>query len=287
MIHKLTAEQIKFIEGSINTFEQIVFHGKHVQKITEPGSYALNTYFRICLFERFTSRLQSGSILLKEYENNPTIEDSIGLILRGSLLDFITLIYLDSYMHDVFDEETEIESNDKLLSFFSDHIVRTVAYVNQVHRNGIRSTEERNLMIKNLYSKNSALFATDVPNLGDPLKDLKVNEHFPSPTQMLERLYKHPIAVNYKGIGDLYEFYGKYEHFGIYTNALQTESTEYTLETMMFSFRYLIEGIFLSGTHLKNNFNIDDPLFKIIDLGTDYLKSLSFFNETVISERWD
>src|SRR5437870_3149272 len=100
-VNNISEKSVKKLEETIKVLQET---GKIIEPVLEKFSEKegdLFTFTMLNYLERFNSTTQSVETLLGVLIDRPSIETSIGLIIRSSLLDFMTITYLTSYQADV------------------------------------------------------------------------------------------------------------------------------------------------------------------------------------------
>jgi hypothetical protein len=283
MMTFLTKEQVEYIDKGINIYNEIVKVGIDVESKFKSDEYEDRISIRMNFFTRFIHCIESAVILLKEFEKNPYVETSIGLIIRASLLDLITLIYLDSYWADITpdDDKSYNDERDKTLSFLCDHLRKTFKYLNTSFHHKKVTKEQRKVIIDNSYKNYPALFKKTNPNYGDPASDL-IMQSFPPVSDMIKRIYTHKVGKNFSNVPDMYEYYGKYEHFGIYTNEFQTNEQYKLLDNILFSIDYIIRGAILCSISCSKTFEIENQISKLNSLLDQHHVLINSWNDIIL-----
>jgi hypothetical protein len=252
-MNKLTVENETKFSEAINLIDKIVEVGKSALKKFPTDDYELIVFTFINYLERFTHNLEAINILLREYIGKPNIETSIGLTIRASLLDFITITYLSTYQADVFskdDKENEAKFNKQFDGLMADQIHNTIKYLKLTRDVGLITKDDYKKAIENSWHAYSFLFVDKVVDYENPEKKL-ISKEIKSPKQYFKRIHSHPLTKKFSMVYDLYTYYSKYEHFGIMTHFMQRQGVNNDFETMIASLKYMTRGIGASFAFLS------------------------------------
>lgn len=232
---------------------------KHNKDLSYPHEFSLTLFL-----ERFSDNSRSLSILIKSLNIYPNIETSIGLILRSSLLDFLTINYL-IIIFETKGEDAYLEELNKLMF---DNIARTVKTLKTYWDYGYINKTEYEELILSLKLKYShyitILKIKDIESISGRKKLLTPIQLF-TKIQLNSKYKKNSYAF------ELYDWYSKYDHFGILSYAFPRSSDTSNLLRIMQSISYLLEGIALVLI-LLNEQEYSDKLYKLMnDLNNLYL----------------
>ncbi len=195
--------------------------------------------------ERFIFNFEAITLLLKEYLSKPTMEHSIGMLVRSSLLDFLTIQYLTSYGFDKADEKTFIKIGNSILC---DHIHNTFKYYKITGTDiGIEFKEE----VDNIRALFPFLFNDEPINYNEPGKNL-IGGRLSSTTDMYNRIKVNPMTKRFAKVYELYSYYSKYEHFGILSHHFQKRGEDTNFNNMVWGLHYMILGIEISLGYLSD-----------------------------------
>lgn len=246
----LTKESEYRVQSAIALTQQTIKVGVTALKKFPTAEYELLVFTFINYLDRFTYSLESIEILLSNFKKKPNVETSIGLIIRASLLDFMTVTFISSYQADITpDNPNGQEDFDKQFdALVSDQMHNTIKYLLHMRENNLIKQDEFELTIKNLNHTYNFLF--NELNLIDPVSSLKT-KMFKSPKQIFTRIYNHPATKKFAMVYDLYTYYSKYEHFGIMTHFMQRQSINQDLDRIIWSTSYIIRGLGMSLAYLN------------------------------------
>ena len=247
----LTPESKQRLEITISLIQQAIKIGTSALNKFPTSEYEILIFTFINYLERFTFSLESIEILLNNFKKKPNVETAIGLIIRASLLDFMTITFLSSYQADIKPDNPNGQKDfDKHLdALVSDQIHNTIKYLELVKKSKLITQEEFELTIKNLNHTYSFLF--NGVDLIDPSSMLKI-KMFVSTKQIFTRIHNHPLTKKFAMVYDLYTYYSKYEHFGIMTHFMQRQNINADLDRIIWSISYIINGIGAAFAYLNN-----------------------------------
>lgn len=250
----LSAKNQNKLVRVVKLLDLIVKTGKDaINKFTEE-SYKIEIFVYLNYLERFTYGLESINLLLIHYPKNPNVETSIGLIIRTSLLDFMTVTYLVSYQADI-KSEIDTEGGEKydkqFNAFLSDQMYNTIMYLKLVRDMFVITQNDYKEAITNLQLTYKSLFTDEHVDLINPENKL-ISKKFASPKELFKRIHNSPLTQKFSKIYDLYTYYSKYEHFGLMTHYMQRRGEDNNFETIIDSLKYLIKGIGFSFAYLSH-----------------------------------
>ncbi len=218
MDEKLDNENLNKLSSIIQLLNQIVKDGfvlidaykyKFDEVLKVP--YAQYTLRSIYCFESIKCLLDG--LLLKKYYR----EFSISILLRSGLLDYLTILYLQSFYTQIKKDQSILESNyySKLEILLTDQIFRMLKYT--MSNKAELPDELYKKCIDTIYEDNYFLFAKKV-NYNNPIESLKHKKGFNTNPKMLEQLKKceKELGRAYISVYNLYDEYSKYDHFGLH-----------------------------------------------------------------------
>ena len=226
---------------------------KLLKEIFELGQYVLSklpieeshpalTFFMINYFERIVYSLDTVRILIPIYKRNSNYETSIGLILRTSLLDFMTITYLSSV-----EIKRPNSSDTEIHKIIADQIDKTIKYLKTVKNKGAITIKQFQIAIKNLFDTYPFLFSQyDLEHL-----DKKIKYKFVSPAGMFTHIFDTPQTRPFANAYDTYNYYSKYEHFGIQTHQIQRRGEIECISMMTIAINYSLQGLGLRHKKLS------------------------------------
>lgn len=218
------------------------------------AEYEVLVFTFINYLERFTYALESIEILLNNFKEKPNVETAIGLTIRASLLDFITIIYISSYQVDITPENPKgQEEFDKIFDeLVSDQVSYTIKFLKLMKSTSQITQDEFELAIRNLNHTYNFLFTgLNLKDLASTLKAKPSN----SPTKFFKRILQHTATEKFAMAYDLYIYYSKYEHSGIMTHFMQRQSINQDLDRIIWSINYIVRGIAITLSNLNHPTN--------------------------------
>lgn len=210
-------------------------------------------------FERFIFCLDAIRSILPNYEYNTYSKDySLALLLRTSLLDFMTILYLMTFLDK--DSNVNVSKNYKteLGRLLTGHIKRILERVIGDRQYKQIDNEEYKRIINYYHSNFSFLFENDTFDINVPLQSLKFKSEIRN-KEIFKRLEKHPDRnINYysRAIG-LYDVYSKYEHYGVASRSFQRVDVNERFRNISLSIELIVEGIVKAFNFFKGIDNFD------------------------------
>jgi hypothetical protein len=249
---KLSQNNEERLDNAIKLIDKITAVGNSGLQKFPTKDYDLLIFFFINYLERFTFSLDNINILLRQYKHKPSVDTSIGLILRACLLDFMTITYLSTYFMEIKSNGEGKEKFDKQFnSLVSDHVLNAIKYLKLCKDSGFISEVEYKEAIKNNWETYSFLFSTETVDYVNPLSKLNSQDYI-SPKELFTRIHNHSLTKKFSQVYDLYTYYSKYDHFGLMTHFMQRKGPDHDFDTMTTSMMYVVRGIggtfsYLSG----------------------------------------
>ena len=247
---KLTTESEQRLLTAITLTQQTVKVGVSALNKFPTADYEMLVFTFINYLERFTYSLESIEILLSNFKKKPNVETGIGLIIRASLLDFMTINYLSTYQAEITDEnpDAQEEFDKQFDALVSDQMHNTIKYLELMKEHRQINQQEFEQTIQNLNHTYSFLFTG--LDLNNPISTLKT-KMFKSPKQIFTRIHTHPLTKKFSMVYDLYTYYSKYEHFGIMTHFMQRQNINQDLDRIIWSISYIIRGLGATFAYLS------------------------------------
>jgi hypothetical protein len=253
-MEKSIIESEQKLNLTIDLLSKIVRVGNSAQEKFPQAHYEIIVFVFIGYLERLTASLDSINILLQQYKDKPYIETSIGLIIRASLLDYMTMAYMSTFFSDIKskdDTEGEIKFQEKFNALICDQIHNTFKYLKLTKSSNLISQEDYNSAIENCYKNYHFAFIDDQVDYDHPEQKL-ICTKFVSPRDMFTRIHNHPLTKKYSKVYDLYIYYSKYEHYGIMTHFMQNQGFDNNFSRIILSIKYIIRGIGATFAFLDN-----------------------------------
>lgn len=250
-------EKVKF-QAAINLIGKTVDTGNRALLKFPTEHYDLELFMFINLLERFTVHLLGINQLLKQYANNPALEQPIGLIARAGLLDFMIITYISSYQADIGYSADPDGSRYKqqLNKILCDQVQFTFKFAREAKNSSIISTDEYKQVVESTVHNYSFLFTDNVIDDYEKPETKLVEQKTISPVQLFKRIHSHSLTIKFSMIYDLYTYYSKYEHFGIMTHFMQRQGVDVDMERIFGAVQYLIKGMGATFRYLAGPENI-------------------------------
>lgn len=252
-MNKLSNENEEKLKNAILLLDKMIATGNSALNKFPTDQYELIVFTFINYLERFVFNLDSIKILLQHYKIKPNVETAIGLIIRASLLDFMTIAYLSSYQADIKskdDKEGEEKFNKQFDGLISDQIFNTIKYLKLTRDIGLITQSDYKTALENSWHNYSFVFTDTTIDYEKPEKKLISREH-KSPKELFTRIHNHPLTNKFSIVYDLYTYYSKYEHFGIMTHFIQRQGLDNDFTTMITAMKYMVRGIGASFAFLS------------------------------------
>jgi hypothetical protein len=234
-------------------------------------------YIKVNLFGRYVHRLEAISLLLPELESNPTIEDTIGLVIRGCLADLIPMFYLEVLQSHATNEEGEDEMIGQARAFLCDHLFSFLTFLKDYRTAGVYTEKIYKEAVDKLKSDWPYYFSSDPMDYDHPEKSIDA-KRFPKNSHLIRYVRSHESNELFRinGLYELYSFYSKYEHFGIFTNSMQTMDMDIQAHRIFDSIWYIILGSWFCIRQFHYAFNnVEEEEKRLIELKIEFEKLLA------------
>ena len=257
---KLTKIRKRNIKPICRKLKGINFIGQSIIEKFEGKTDDIDILIYRDLFERFIYCFSSVRTILPNYNEKTFSKDyALALILRTSLLDFLTIAYLKTY-YDEFDINIikKIDYKSELGKFLCSHIRRIYVRLNKDYSDGHIIEKNYIHMINDFHRRYNFLFKENVKfNPKDPTKTLKYKNEIRN-DDILKRLVNYPDnkVKNYSRAFGLYEIYSKYEHYGVSSRDFQKVDVNDRFDNIKNSLNFLIEGIIIAFDFFKKNIDL-------------------------------
>ncbi len=263
----------------IKILDEFVSIGTQIERSIPKVPLEEFIYVRINLMSRYVHRIESINLMLSKFEENPTIEDSIGLLIRGGLADFIPMLYLD-VLHTKIESPTDEINNDfqkkMTRSFLCDHIYNLIDFLKKSKDNGVIGESYYRKQIDKIKTEYSSYFFDTVIDYNNPFENID-SIKFHKNYKLMPVIRNSPISesVDINFVNSMYSYYSKYEHFGVFTNRMQTQDMGILMYQMFDSIRYLMIGSIACCIHLSHKFqNISEE--NLVEIKKRYDRTLEF-----------
>lgn len=255
---EFSAEEIIKLQAAINLIGKTVDTGNRALQKFPTEHYDLELFMFINLLERFTVHLFGINLLLKQYGNNPALEQPIGLIARAGLLDFMIITYISSYQADIGYEADPDGSRYKqqLNKILCDQVQYTFKFAREAKKSSFISAGEYRQVVESTVHNYSFLFTDNVIADYEKPEAKLLEQKTISPVQLFKRIHSHSLTNKFSMIYDLYTYYSKYEHFGIMTHFMQRQGVDVDMERIFGAIHYLIKGMGATFRYLSAPKNV-------------------------------
>jgi len=249
----------------VDNLDKIVALGFQIEKKFQGRSLHIETSVYASYFQRFICCYESVSMCIKKFNNGIYhFEYPISILLRASLLDCLTLIYLRSYYEEIPTElnNTKPNYNTELGKLLSSQIRRILT----------PSKADRNSNQFNLDSFKNTIDVTvekfgylfnDSKNIdyNKPSRSLIYGKHSDEITNPIIRKrldHKYNYSDHYHPhIFYLYDIFSKHDHFGMMSMLLSKMDINEVFENFSWSLYYIRDGIVLSLEFLRREENFE------------------------------
>lgn len=236
-MENLSTENFNKLKKAIILSDRIVDIGQSALEKFPENDYAIKYFMAINYLERFVTTLRSVNILLRQYEKNTSVETSIGLIIRASLLDFMNVLYLSTYHPD------RKEFNKKIEILVSDQIDKTFKYLKLIRSINEISQDDYIRALEEFCTQFPTLFDNSTIDHNKPERKLKHKNKLLSATILFNRIRGHEKTREFSSAYYYYLYYSKYEHFGIITHFLQRKGFNHDVTMIIVSLSLVIRGL--------------------------------------------
>lgn len=231
---------INNIDKKINELNAFLVD-KKIEELTFPTEWAF--YF---IMERYFINIKTIKVLIPRMQKDILNEIPIGLILRTSLLD--SLIALDLFCLSKDADNLEVKIRNLLI----DNIINTVNYFDELNKyeeidiTDVKSV--RAIMDKGLQLLLSKMGIKDI----DELMQEKDNHRFNSPKAIFKQLMNSKYKT-YAKCYDYYNYYSKYEHFGVLYPMFSRRDYNEKIIILRESIEYIFLIIDILTSHKENS----------------------------------
>ena len=231
---------------------EAILNSMHNKKLSFPDKFCLAIFL-----ERYSDNSRSLSGLIKSLNLYPHIETSIGLILRCCLLDFIII----NYLVIVAKTKGKASITKELYKLLFDNIANSVFVLKTYRDTKYLSKKDYKIRIDSLKSQcSNYLTALEI----EDLESIPNRVKFPSPIKMFRKVQLDKEYKKNSYAFELYDWYSKYDHFGILSYALPRWSSTKNILRIKQSISYLLKGMAFTLILLEEQ-ESSDKLLKLID----------------------
>lgn len=266
MSNQLSSINTKKLTRIIDHLDNIFPTGFNVLNKFYGKSNHITTNVYASYFQRFNSCFESTSILLKEFSQNKFhLEYPISILLRASLLDCLTLLYLRSYYEEINSESNKTHPNfdSEFGKLLSSQLRRILSLSKQDKESTRFNAESFKKTVDIMMASYSYLF-NDPENVdyNNPTKsliygDYKKHEIKNSKIRRrLDEVYKDSPQTHLH-IFYLYDIYSKHDHFGLMSIALLKMDINEVFENFTWALYYIIDGYYYSLEFLRQEEEIE------------------------------
>jgi len=242
-------------------------------------------------FIRFANCLEATKTLLADFhKGKPYREHSIALLLRASLLDYLTMLYLETYYIEYRNNpKTECPNYKTELEKLLSSQIRRIISISELDKQGKHFNKHSfNEYIDKVYLKYNFLFEPSVKlDYNKPSNSLKYKNGNDEITNTKIRIRLDNVMrdsdINYVHVFSLYDIYSKYDHFGLISMSLKNMDTNEAFENMKNSLHYVLDGISRCMYILKNHYAIACNYNQIIKQIRE-LRGVFYTDYLVVSE---
>lgn len=233
------------------------------------------------LFRRYIYCLETISLLIIDFNKRYT-EQSIAIVLRASLLDYLTTLYLRTFyvekkagiksLKSSYDEEF-----DKLLS---EQIRRILTVSNKDKSTNAYNHEKFRKSVDTMYKNFTTLFDETKPlDYNKPENSLRYKRRDDiTPAEIRKRLdnfSKNLKTIDYLKVFSLYDIYSKYDHFGVMSMLLEYMDINEVCDNMLWSIFHITDGISFCVDLLKDEVGCNSDFEKMLN-EIDYLRGVIY-----------
>lgn len=250
----LTSEVKSRLYQLISLLEDLISVGRIVSDSIPINHFKEPMFIRVNLFRRYINRIEVIIPLLKKWEQNENIEDSIGLLIRACLVDVISQFYLE-HIHSKVKECPSEEERTYLQvprDLLADHIFSGVNYFKTLKDANVFSNDNYKSRIDDWKKLYPNFFKNEPINYDKPTKSIAANA-FPSPSHILRKIRESGLFKKHNPdqLYISYFYYSKYEHFGATTYSLQNQDMRIQFYFMMDSITYILLACSICCGHFE------------------------------------
>lgn len=223
------------------------------------------------LFKRFIYCIDSVQLLTEDLKSNPHRIHSLAINLRAGLLDYLIVLYLSTLqVEKKFGYPlSDLSYREELDKLISEQIRRILTVSERDKKTEFYDHEKFCSMVDLIHEKFKFLFDSNVPiDYNKPAKSLRhsANDDI-SIRRILLRLDDYPkdlMKIDYSTVVHLYNYYSKYDHFGVASMALEYNDLNKDCELLFLSLIHVTDGISVCINLLKDEANSDSDFSKFL-----------------------
>lgn len=260
-------------------------------RIVKENNKELNVYHS--LFRRYIYCLDTINLLITDFDKDTKYrEHSIAIVLRASLLDYLTTLYLRTFhaekkagvksLKSSYDEEF-----DKLLS----EQIRRILTVSPKDKNTSAYNHESFCKsVDTMYSNFRTLFDDSKPiDYEKPANSLKYKRQDDISSneirKRLDNFSKNLKGIDYLHVFSLYDIYSKYDHFGVMSMLLEHMDINEVSDNMLWSVFHITDGISFCVDLLKDEVGCESDFDKMLK-EIDYLRGVIYTKTYWLSDEY-
>lgn len=251
----LTSNSTLQLHQLIKLLEDVIPVGRKLLQGIPTDHFKEPMFIKINIFERHINRIEVIIPLLKQWENSPFVEDSIGLIVRGCLSDVISQFYIEDVHSKVKScpSPEEVKYLEVASSLLADHIHTGIRHMKTLRDAGVLTREKSMENIDHWKALYPPYFKKEPINYDNPIKNV-LPKPYPSTAHII-KLIRNSDLLRKFDLDTLYIsyfFYSKYEHFGATTNSLQNSDMNMSFYMMMDSLTYILLSCQILSVHFED-----------------------------------
>jgi len=275
-----------------NKLIQIRVHLKVIleegHKLIGENSDRFNVYQS--LYKRYIYCFDSLYILLNGFGNEKIYRaNSIAIILRASLLDYLTTIYLRTYQ---LEKKAGLKSSykEEFQKLLSEQVRRMLIVTEADKKTSIYNHDDFCKSVDRIYLHFDFLFDKSKPlDYNKPIKSLKYNRQDDiNPQTIRKRLdhFSHNLKkIDYQHVFSLYDIFSKYDHFGVMSMLLEEMEINEVCENIFWSIFHIVDGVTFCERLLKDEVKSKSN-FKKIGTELSCLKGTIYTETLYLSEKY-
>ncbi|WP_146171797.1 hypothetical protein [Flavobacterium magnum] len=235
-------------------------------KIIDENKSEFNIYHS--LFKRYIYGFESLNILLKDFDSEKRYrEQSISIILRASLLDYLTTLYLGTFQAEMkFNSELKVKYDAEIDKLTSEQIRRIIS-ISENDKKTLFYNHKVLCQTVDLFKESfSHLFDPNIPiDYNKPGKSLRYKSHddIKSTTirKRLDDVSDQLQNIRYEDVFYLYDVYSKYDHFGTASMLLEYMDINTVITNFLGATFHIAEGVgfcidlMIDETNCNSNFD--------------------------------
>lgn len=257
------------IDKTVSILEKVILKGQESIKLLNEQSFDSWNLIVADLLDRFISTTNTAVLLIKHHGDSANNRQSLMILLRASIQDYLIINYLYSYYFDAYKSVEDKDKNtfeNRLSRLYSDQLRYSIEHLLMLKEAGILKNDTYILSIKSLGSKYPQFFNIDKIDFEKPKESLLFDK-FPSNKDIFKRLNSHKIAKRFSHLFDYYTMFSKVEHYGLFSRDLKL--SEDSMNAILDSLEYIIHGQYLCLNILEKKYDIKMNSISINKLGKD------------------